>query len=48
MGDTNLHIDIASTLGLLLGACLVAGVFAELPFSPLAWAKLIVRREYGP
>ena len=25
-----------------------AGVFAESPYSPLAWVKLIVAREYGP
>lgn len=25
-----------------------AGVFAETSFSPLAWVKLIVAREYGP
>jgi len=25
-----------------------AGVFAESPFSPLAWVKLIAAREYGP
>ncbi len=25
-----------------------AGVFAESPFSPLAWVKLIAARDYGP
>jgi multicomponent Na+:H+ antiporter subunit D len=37
-------------LPMLVTAALVlyAGVFAESPFSPLAWAKLIMRREYGP
>jgi len=25
-----------------------AGVFADSPFSPLAWVKLIAEREYGP
>jgi len=28
--------------------CLVAGLFAAAPFSPLEWATLIARREYGP
>ncbi|MCU0770418.1 MAG: monovalent cation/H+ antiporter subunit D family protein [Verrucomicrobia bacterium] len=34
----------------LVTAALViwAGVFAESPFSPLAWVKLIATREYGP
>ncbi len=34
----------------LVTAALViwAGVFAESPYSPLAWVKLIVAREYGP
>lgn len=34
----------------LVTAALVvwAGVFAESPFSPLAWVKLIAAREYGP
>jgi formate hydrogenlyase subunit 3/multisubunit Na+/H+ antiporter MnhD subunit len=27
---------------------LLVGLFAGLPFSPLDWAKLIVRREYQP
>jgi multicomponent Na+:H+ antiporter subunit D len=27
--------------------CLVAGLFAAAPFSPLEWARLIARREYG-
>jgi multicomponent Na+:H+ antiporter subunit D len=37
-------------LPMLVTAALVvlAGVFADSPFSPLAWAKLIMRREYGP
>jgi hypothetical protein len=37
-------------LPMLVTAALViyAGVFAESPFSPLAWAKVIMRREYGP
>lgn len=37
-------------LPMLATAALVvlAGVFADSPFSPLAWAKLIIRREYGP
>ncbi|MFD2110553.1 proton-conducting transporter membrane subunit [Thiorhodococcus fuscus] len=28
--------------------CLAAGLFAAAPFSPLEWATLIARREYGP
>ena len=34
----------------LVTAALViwAGVFADSPFSPLAWVKLIAEREYGP
>ncbi len=34
----------------LVTAALViwAGAFADSPFSPLAWAKLIAEREYGP
>ncbi len=37
-------------LPMLVTAALVilAGVFAESPFSPLAWAKLITHREYEP
>ncbi len=37
-------------LPMLVTAVLVvyAGVFADSPFSPLSWAKLIMRREYGP
>jgi multicomponent Na+:H+ antiporter subunit D len=27
---------------------LLAGVFAESPYSPLAWARIITAREYGP
>lgn len=27
--------------------CLVAGLFAAAPFSPLEWARLIAQREYG-
>jgi multicomponent Na+:H+ antiporter subunit D len=27
---------------------LLAGLLAEAPFSPLAWAKIIAAREYGP
>jgi multicomponent Na+:H+ antiporter subunit D len=27
---------------------LLAGVFADSPYSPLAWAKVIAGREYGP
>jgi len=28
-------------------AVILAGVLADMPFSPLAWVKLITRREYG-
>ena len=37
-------------LPMLVTAALViyAGVFADSSFSPLAWAKLIIRREYAP
>ena len=27
--------------------CLIAGIFAAAPFSPLEWTELIARREYG-
>jgi multicomponent Na+:H+ antiporter subunit D len=27
--------------------CLIAGLLAAAPFSPLEWATLIARREYG-
>ena len=46
---------VGKTNWMLLAAPLVtaalviwAGVFAESPFSPLAWVKLIATREYGP
>jgi multicomponent Na+:H+ antiporter subunit D len=26
----------------------LAGLLAEAPFSPLAWARIITAREYGP
>ncbi|EXJ13738.1 complex I subunit 5 family protein [Imhoffiella purpurea] len=42
------------TMGTLLwppvitaGLCLIAGLLAEAPFSPLEWTELIARREYG-
>ncbi len=38
MGDLDLHI--ASTLGLLLGVCLAAGVFADLLHLPRVTAYL--------
>jgi multicomponent Na+:H+ antiporter subunit D len=27
--------------------CVIAGLLAAAPFSPLEWAQLIARREYG-
>jgi multicomponent Na+:H+ antiporter subunit D len=49
------HFGARETHWMLLIAPLVtaalviwAGVFAESPFSPLAWVKLIASREYGP
>jgi multicomponent Na+:H+ antiporter subunit D len=29
-------------------AVILAGVLADSPFSPLAWARIISGREYGP
>ncbi|MEO8497325.1 MAG: cation:proton antiporter, partial [Planctomycetota bacterium] len=46
MGDTGLHI--ASTLGLLLGVCLAAGVFADLLHLPKVTAYLLVGLAVGP
>ena len=46
MGDFDLHI--ASTLGLLLGVCLAAGVFADLLHLPKVTAYLLVGLLVGP
>lgn len=46
MGDFHLHIS--STLGLLLGVCLVAGVFADLLHLPKVTAYLLVGLLVGP
>jgi len=46
MGDFNL--PIASTLGLLLGVCLAAGVFADLLHLPKVTAYLLVGLLVGP
>lgn len=46
MGDFHLHI--ASTLGLLLGVCLAAGVFADLFHIPKVTAYLLVGMLVGP
>ncbi len=46
MGDFHLHI--ASTLGLLLGVCLAAGVFADLLHLPKVTAYLLVGLLVGP
>ncbi|TWU40568.1 cation:proton antiporter domain-containing protein [Novipirellula artificiosorum] len=46
MGD--FHFHIASTLGLLLGACLAAGVFADLLHLPKVTAFLLVGLLVGP
>jgi Kef-type K+ transport system membrane component KefB len=42
------HLDILSTLGLLLGACLAAGVFADLLHLPKVTAYLLVGLLVGP
>ncbi|TWT82142.1 putative voltage-gated ClC-type chloride channel ClcB [Planctomycetes bacterium CA13] len=42
------HLHIASTLGLLLGACLAAGVFADLLHLPKVTAFLLVGLVVGP
>ncbi len=46
MGEFELHI--ASTLGLLLGVCLLAGVFADLLHLPKVTAYLLVGLLVGP
>ncbi len=46
MGEFSLHID--STLGLLLGVCLAAGVFADLLRLPKVTAYLLVGLLVGP
>ena len=46
MGEFDLHI--ASSLGLLLGACLAAGVFADLLHLPKVTAYLLVGLLVGP
>lgn len=46
MGDFHLHIT--STLGLLLGVCLAAGVFADLLHLPKVTAYLLVGLLVGP
>jgi Kef-type K+ transport system membrane component KefB len=42
------HLHIASTLGLLLGACLAAGLFADLLHLPKVTAYLLVGLLVGP
>jgi Kef-type K+ transport system membrane component KefB len=42
------HLHITSTLGLLLGACLVAGVFADFLHLPKVTAYLLVGLLVGP
>ncbi len=46
MGD--FHLQLASTLGLLLGACLAAGVFADWLHLPKVTAYLLVGLLVGP
>ena len=46
LGDFHLHIS--STLGLLLGVCLIAGVFADLLHLPKVTAYLLVGLLVGP
>lgn len=46
MGELDLHI--ASTLGLLLGVCLLAGMFADLLHLPKVTAYLLVGLFVGP
>ncbi len=46
MGDFHLHI--ASTLGLLLGVCLAAGLFADVLHLPKVTAYLLVGLLVGP
>jgi Kef-type K+ transport system membrane component KefB len=46
MGELDLHI--ATTLGLLLGVCLMAGVFADLLHLPKVTAYLLVGLFMGP
>ncbi len=46
MGDFHLHI--ASTLGLLLGVCLAAGVLADMVHLPKVTAYLLVGLLVGP
>lgn len=50
----HLHAGRFETQGTLLwppvitaALCLIAGLFAAAPFSPLEWAQLIARREHG-
>ena len=38
---------VRKTLAMALGLALAAGLFAAAPYSPLEWADLIARREYG-
>ena len=42
------HLDILSTLGLLLAACLAAGVFADLLHLPKVTAYILVGLLVGP
>ena len=42
------HLDILSTLGILLGVCLAAGVFADLLHLPKVTAYLLVGLLVGP
>ncbi len=46
MGD--FHLEITSTIGLLLGACLAAGVFADILHLPKVTAYLLVGLVVGP
>ncbi|MGB7324645.1 MAG: cation:proton antiporter [Rubripirellula sp.] len=45
---TDFHLHISGTLGLLLGVCLAAGVFADLLYLPKVTAYLLVGLLVGP
>jgi len=47
-GRLEIHPMLLVPPVLTAGLALMCGLFADAPFSPLAWARLIVEREFGP
>jgi multicomponent Na+:H+ antiporter subunit D len=47
-GRLEIHPMLLIPPVLTAGLALMCGLFADAPFSPLEWARLIVEREFGP